>query len=140
MSYDKVGYGNPPHASRFAPGVSGNLKGRPKREESSVAGGIKSFLDAPIEYREGGRVKVATHREIALRKLVDNAVGGDLGAAALVLRIVGRAERLSGSSVDHILVKNWLPDYSDQTASQKAADVAAGRNGAPAERPLASED
>ena len=140
MSNDKVGYGNPPVASRFPPGVSGNLKGRPKREESSVAGGIKSFLDAPIEYREGGRVKVATHREIALRKLVDNAVGGDLGAAALVIRILGRAERHSGSGVDHVLVKNWLPDYSDQTASQKAADMAASRNAPSIERPSASED
>ena len=140
MSNDKVGYGNPPAASRFRPGVSGNPRGRPKREESSVAERIRSFLDAPIEYREGGRVKVATHREIALRKVVDNAVSGDVGAAALVLRIVGRAERHSGSSVDQILVKNWLPDYSDQTASQKAADVAASCNAAPAERPTTSED
>jgi hypothetical protein len=139
MRNDKVGYGNPPAASRFRPGVSGNPKGRPKREKSSVAEGIKSFLDVPIEYREGGRVKVATHREIILRKVVDNAVSGDLGAAALVLRILGRAERPSGSSVDHILVKNWLPDYSDQTASQKAADMAS-RNAAPLERPRASED
>jgi hypothetical protein len=53
---------------------------------------------------------------------------------------VGRAERHSGSSVDHILVKNWLPDYSDQTASQKAADVASGRNRPPVERPPAPED
>jgi hypothetical protein len=98
------------------------------------------LLDTPIEYREGGRVKVATHREIALRKVVDNAVSGDLGAAALVLRIVGRAERYSGSSVDHILVKNWLPDYADQTANQKAADVAAGRARPPAERPPVFEE
>ena len=140
MSNDKVGYRNPPVASRFPAGVSGNLKGRPKLEESSVAGGIKSFLDAPIEYREGGRVKVATHREIALRKLVDNAVGGDLGAAALVIRILGRAERHSGSSVDHILVKNWLPDYSDQTARQKAADMAASRDTPSVERQPAYED
>jgi hypothetical protein len=107
MSNYKVGYGNPPVASRFRAGVSGNAKGRPKREESSVAEHIKRLLDTPIEYREGGRIKVATHREIALRKVVDNAVSGDLGAAALVLRIVGRAERHSGSSVDHILVKNF---------------------------------
>jgi hypothetical protein len=140
MSTYKVGYGNPPATSRFRPGVSGNPKGRPKREESSVAEGITSFLDAPIEYREGGRVKVATHREIALRKVLDNAVSGDLGAAALVIRILGRAERHSGSSVDHILVKNWLPDYPDQTASQKAADAAASRNEAPVERPPISED
>jgi hypothetical protein len=58
----------------------------------------------------------------------------------LVIRILGRAERHSGSSVDHILVKNWLPDYSDQTASQKAADMAASRNAPSIERPSASED
>lgn len=28
-----LGYGNPPEASRFKPGVSGNPKGRPKRLE-----------------------------------------------------------------------------------------------------------
>jgi hypothetical protein len=119
MSNGKVGYGNPPGGSRFRAGVSGNPKGRLKREGSSVAERIESLLDTPIEYREGGRIKVATHREIAIRKVVDNAVSGDLAAAALVLRIVGRAERLSGSSVDHILVKNWLPDYSDQTRARK---------------------
>jgi Family of unknown function (DUF5681) len=140
MSTYKVGYGKPPAASRFRPGVSGNSKGRPKGKSSSVAERIQSLLDTPIEYRESGRVKVGTHREIALRKVVDNAVSGDLGAAALVLRIVGRAERYSGSSVKHILVKNWLPDYADQTANQKAADVAAGRARPPAERPLVSQE
>jgi hypothetical protein len=54
MSNGKVGYGNPPRGSRFRAGVSGNPKGRPKREESSVAERIKSLLDTPIEYREGG--------------------------------------------------------------------------------------
>jgi Family of unknown function (DUF5681) len=88
MSSGKVGYGNPPRGSRFRAGVSGNPKGRPKSEGSSVAERIESLLDTPIEYREGGRIKVATHREIALRKVVDNAVSGDLGAAALERRPV----------------------------------------------------
>ena len=55
MSNFKVGYGNPPAASRFRPGVSGNPKGRPKREKSSVAEHIESLLDTPIEYREDGK-------------------------------------------------------------------------------------
>ena len=57
MSNYKVGYRNPPAASRFRPGVSGNPKGRPKREGSSVAERIKSLLDTPIEYREGGGLR-----------------------------------------------------------------------------------
>jgi hypothetical protein len=35
------------------------------------SGGAKIAADS--EYREGGRVKVTTHREIALRKVVDDA-------------------------------------------------------------------
>ena len=127
-------------SSRFSLGVSGNPKGRPKREGSSVAEGIRSFLDSQVEYREGGRVKVATHREIALRNVVDSAVRGDLGAAALVLKIVARAERYGGRSADRILVRNWLPDYPGQTAGQKAAQLAVGRFREPARHRRASED
>ena len=91
------------------------------------------MLNAPIEYRERGRTKVATHRELSLKMLVDRAVSGDLGAAELVLKIVARAERYGDPGVDPILVENWIADYPDQTANQKTADVAAGRNAAPAE-------
>jgi hypothetical protein len=34
--------------------------------------------------------------------------------------------------VDPILVENWIADYPGQTAGQKTADFAAGRDAAPA--------
>ena len=39
------------------------------------------MLNAPIEYRERGRTKVATYRELILKLLVDRAISGDLDAA-----------------------------------------------------------
>jgi hypothetical protein len=88
-------------------------------------------LNAPIEYREGGRTKVATYRELSLKILVDRAASGDLDAAELALNIRARAERYP--DLDPILVENWIPDHPDQTANQKTADFAAGRAATAAE-------
>jgi hypothetical protein len=88
-------------------------------------------LNAPIEYRERGRTKVATYRELSLKMLVDRAISGDLGAAELALKIVARAERYGDPGVDPIQVENWIADYPDQTANQKTADFMAGRDAAP---------
>ena len=65
--------------------------------------------------------------------LVDKAISGDLDAAELALRVPAHAERYSDPSLDPILVENWMADYPGQTANQKTADFAAGRDAAPAE-------
>jgi Family of unknown function (DUF5681) len=133
MASYEIGYGKPPIGARFRPGVSGNPRGRPKRKPTPFAERIKSVLNAPIEYRERGRTKVATYRELSLKVLVDRAISGDLDAAELVLKIRARAERYGDPGVDPILVENWIADYPDQTANQKTADFAAERDAAPAE-------
>jgi hypothetical protein len=89
---------------------------------------IKAVLNSPIEYRERGRTKLATYRELSLKMLVDRAISGDLSAAELALNIVARAERYGDPGVDPILVENWIADYLDQTANQKTADLAAARD------------
>jgi hypothetical protein len=85
MASHEIGYGKPPLSGRFRAGVSGNPKGRPKRKPTPLAERIKTVLNAPIEYRERGRTKVATYRELSLKMLVDRAISGDLGAAELVV-------------------------------------------------------
>ena len=132
MASYEIGYGKPPLSGRFRAGVSGNPKGRPKRKPTPLAERIKAVLNAPIEYRERGRTKVATYRELSLKMLVDRAISGDLGAAELVLKIRAGAERYGDPGVDLILVENWIADYPGQTAGQKTADFAAGRDATPA--------
>ena len=140
MASYEIGYGKPPLSGRFRAGVSGNPKGRPKRKPTPLAERIKTVLNAPIEYRERGRTKVATYRELSLKMLVDRAISGDLDAAELALKILARAERYGDPGIDPILVENWIADYPGQTANQKTADFAAGRDATPAEWWRSSED
>jgi hypothetical protein len=133
MASYEIGYGKPPLSGRFRAGVSGNPKGRPKRKPTPLAERIKGLLSAPIEYRERGRTKVATYRELTLKTLVERAIGGDLDAAELVVKIVDRAERYGDPGLDPILVENWIPDRPGQTADHKTADYAAARDAAPVE-------
>jgi hypothetical protein len=133
MADYEVGYGRPPSSGRFRPGVTGNPKGRPKQRPTPFAEIIENTLNDPIEYRERGRTKVATYRELSLKVLVDRAVNGDLEAAELALKILARAERYGDAGLDPILVENWIADYPGQTVDQKTAEVAAGRDATPAE-------
>jgi len=140
MASYEIGYGKPPPSGRFRPGVSGNPKGRPKRKATPLAERIKTALNAPVEYRERGRTRVATYRELSLKMLVDKAIGGDLDAAELALKILARAERRGDAGVDLIMVENWIADYPDQSANQKTADFAAGRDAPPTEWWRSSQD
>lgn len=125
MTDDKVGYRQPPKHSQFKPGVSGNPKGRPKRKPHAVAEIIKNALGAPIQYREQGRTKTATRTEVGLKRLIDDAMRGDLAAAATILRARVRCARIGDVGVETIEVSNWRRDYPGQTAEQKAQDYAA---------------
>jgi Family of unknown function (DUF5681) len=133
MAHYSAGYGKPPESGRFRPGVSGNPKGRPKRKPAVVANIINDTLNAPVEFRERGRTKVATFRELSLMTLVDDAVKGNLGAAELALKILAHAERHGGPGLEYIVVDDWLADYAAQTAEQKTAEVAKGSDAKPTE-------
>jgi hypothetical protein len=133
MGDHEIGYGRPPASGRFRPGVSGNPKGRPKRRLTPLVEIITTALDDLITYREHGRTKVATGRELCLKTLVDRAISGDLEAAELALKIRDRAEQHGDAGLDPISVENWLADHPGQTANQKTADFAAARGGKPVE-------
>ena len=80
---DKSGSRNPPKHSRFKKGVSGNPKGRPKRRKGQLVSHIISKVqNTPTAYREGGRTKLASRLELALKKLVNGALEGDARTAA----------------------------------------------------------
>ena len=51
--YD-VGYGKPPKRTRFKAGISGNLKGRPKRKPMALAEIVGKVLNAPHRISRSG--------------------------------------------------------------------------------------
>lgn len=134
MTDDEIGYGRPPERSQFKPGVSGNPKGRPKRKPAAVSEVIKTTLSAPIQYREQGRTKTATRTEVGLKKLVENALKGDLTAAATLLQYREQASRYGDIGIEAVEISNWLEDYPGQTADQKSQESAAAGQAASPER------
>ncbi len=123
----EIGYGKPPVSGRFAPGVSGNPNGRPKRRPSLLAEQINAVLDTPVTYREGGRTKDTTYRELALKMIVDRARKGDIAAAESIPTIYEQAERNGDVGLDAILVENVLADLLGPARFQEAINSATAR-------------
>jgi hypothetical protein len=116
----KSGRRNPPKHSRFKKGVSGNPKGRPKRRKRQLVSEIISEVqNTPTAYREGGRTKLASRLELALKKLVNRALEGDARSAAELFALRTQAERNNGAKIENIIVEDWPPDFPGQTGAQK---------------------
>lgn len=98
-----VGYGRPPASSRFAPGTSGNPRGRPRRKErpqgESSQGNLsmlhQAILEAGammVEVKRGTRrVKVSTHAAV-IGGLIESAQHGNTRAADMYLKLHHEAE------------------------------------------------
>jgi len=130
--YD-VGFGKPPKDTRFKPRTSGNPKGRPVRDPTLLGEIVNAVLDAPVQYREGGRTRTATRREVTLKLLVQRAIKGDVGAADIVQRKLAYALRRAGAGSNRLVIRDWLPDHPGQTAEQKTRDLGSAVESATAE-------
>ncbi|MGA2410143.1 MAG: DUF5681 domain-containing protein [Candidatus Binataceae bacterium] len=119
MNDYEVGYGKPPKETRFNPGKSGNPKGRPRRTPSPFAEIINAVFEFPIEYRENGRTRKASKREVTLAILVQKAMNGDVKAAEIVLQKRAHALKRAGGITNRLVIRDWLPDHPGQTADEK---------------------
>lgn len=68
--------------------------------------------------------------------LVDKAVAGGAKEIKQVLKMLRRAMRNPNVGAVPIVVENWLPDHSGQTADQKNAEVDARKMLGSADRSL----
>ena len=115
----KSGSRNPPTHSRFKKGVSGNRKGRPKREALVLGDIISKVQNTLTAYREGGRTKRASRLELALKKLVNSALKGDAKSAEELFKLRAKASKSSDARSQKIIVEDWIPDFEGQTGEQK---------------------
>ena len=90
-SYD-IGYKKPPRESQFKPGNRCNPHGRGKRKVATEAEILKRVLNFPVEFRHRGKTKRAPRIEVMIRSLGLAALKGDVGAAAMLLRIRAHCE------------------------------------------------
>lgn len=96
-----VGYGKPPVATRFRPGVSGNPRGRPKGSKNKRPG-LKEerlkeiILDEAyrtIDVRDGDRTVTVPMAQAVVRSLAVNAAKGRARAQELFTALLAEVER-----------------------------------------------
>jgi Family of unknown function (DUF5681) len=112
---------NPPKEFQFKKGVSGNRKGRPPKHRNGhpVIHIIRKFQNTPTAYREGGRTRRASRPELALKKLVNSAIEGDVRSAEQLFKLRAKASESSGARSHKFIVEDWIPDFEGQTGQQK---------------------
>ncbi len=90
-SAKQVGYGNPPEATRFKKGQSGNPLGR-RKGSLNVATVFAKTLREKVVVNENGRRKTMTKFEAAIKQFVNKAASGDLRALQLLVSLSREAE------------------------------------------------
>jgi hypothetical protein len=126
MSDYKIGYGKPPKDSRFRAGNNANPRGRPKRKALALAKILHDFQGQLSRYTESGRTKAARRQDLLSKKVVNDAVKGDVKSAEMLLTLWQHLMKNGDAGSRTIRVRNWLPDRPGQTAEQKTQDSAAG--------------
>lgn len=74
-AYD-VGFGKPPAKTKFKPGASGNLKGRP-RGSKNFSTVIEEELSERVAIIENGQQKQFSKGKVVAKQLVNQAATGD---------------------------------------------------------------
>lgn len=80
----EIGKGRPPVATRWKAGQSGNPKGRPKGAKNLTTI-FSEALNQKFEIQENGRIRKISAREGIVRRVVNQALKGDIKATAFVL-------------------------------------------------------
>lgn len=87
----EIGYGKPPQASRFAPGKSGNPKGRPKGSKNLATVVLReSRQRVRVSSPRGSRM--VTKLEAAVMQIGNKAAQGEYRAARELFNLVQRSE------------------------------------------------
>lgn len=76
---EPIGYGQPPRATQFRKGQSGNPRGRPKNRHREIP--YDAVLGQMVTIREGGRERRVTAAEAFLLQLTQKGLAGDSAAA-----------------------------------------------------------
>ena len=87
-----VGYGQPPVASRFKKGQSGNPTGRPKGTPNLSTVLLKT-LSERVLVNENGKRKSISKMQAFVKQMVNQAASGDLRAASQVAELVKGTEQ-----------------------------------------------
>jgi hypothetical protein len=85
----RVGYRQPPKATRFKSGETGNPKGRPAGSRN-LASDLSAELSERVSVREGGQTQRLTKQRALIKSLMAKALQGDVRATSAILGLYAR--------------------------------------------------
>jgi uncharacterized protein DUF5681 len=88
----EVGYGKPPHHTRFKRGRSGNPRGRPSGSKN-LPTLLNDALNEPVVVAENGGRRKISKRQAIITQLVNRSAKSDLRATKILLDIIQDIER-----------------------------------------------
>ena len=94
--HEQVGYKQPPNASKFRKGQSGNPRGRPRNSHREIP--YDAVLGQMVTIREDGRERRVTAAEAFLMQLTQKGLAGDSVAARASLEAVEAARAARGDN------------------------------------------
>ena len=92
-----VGYGRPPHHTRFQKGSSGNTKGKRKGQKNFKTELLEE-LKTKVMVVDGGHKRLLSKQSIIIKRLVSDAAQGDPKARAQLLPLIDKIEHIQGAS------------------------------------------
>lgn len=99
---EAAGYGNPPMATRFQKGQSGNPRGRPRKRHREIP--YDAVLGQMVTIREDGREKRITAAEAFILQLTQRGLAGDSAAARASLEAIEAARAKRAGEHEHMRI------------------------------------
>jgi hypothetical protein len=87
----EVGYKKPPKHTRFQPGVSGNPKGKPKKN-TTLQEEVKTILSSRVPVTIGGKKVYVTKRQLLLEQIINGAINKDPRMMRLAIPLLSMAD------------------------------------------------
>jgi hypothetical protein len=106
----EVGNKRPPKQFQFTPGQSGNPKGRPKGS-TSFEDKVQKELSKVVTVTKNGKPAKMSKLDVAVKRLVDRAMTGDLKSTAIIIGLGKRSEKpKTGEEVADVVA---MPDEAN---------------------------
>ena len=115
-------------ATRFAPGKSGNPRGRP-RGVKSLADIVRKIVGQKVTVTENGRSRRVPRLEAILLRAAGEASRGDADALRLLLQLTERygesastgADREITAAEDLAILRRYLPNFDGHSSEPNRA-------------------